>query len=113
MLALLYLTLHDDVRAWKGFGWDAMDRLHRKGLIHDPVGKAKSVVLTSRRASGCSQSCSRSPRRRISLHSQPPGQGDDRATVAAACRALTFQGRSSSRRVMGWPRAIRSRTSAR
>ena len=46
VLALLYLTLHDDVRAWKGFDWDAMDRLYRKGLIHDPVGKAKSVVLT-------------------------------------------------------------------
>jgi hypothetical protein len=23
-----------------------MDRLHAKGLIHDPVGKAKSVVFT-------------------------------------------------------------------
>jgi hypothetical protein len=46
VLALLYLTLHDDVRAWKGFDWDAMDRLHRKGLIHDPVGKVKSVVMT-------------------------------------------------------------------
>ena len=46
VLALLYLTLHDDVRAWKGFDWDAMDRLYRKGLIHDPVGKVKSVVLT-------------------------------------------------------------------
>ena len=46
VLALLYLTLHDDIRAWKGFDWHAMDRLHRKGLIHDPVGKVKSVVLT-------------------------------------------------------------------
>ncbi len=46
VLALLYLTLHDGVRAWKGLDWDAMDRLHRKGLIYDPVGKAKSVVLT-------------------------------------------------------------------
>ena len=46
VLALLYLTLHDCFRAWKGFDWDAMDRLYRKGLIHDPVGKAKSVVLT-------------------------------------------------------------------
>lgn len=46
VLALLYLTLHDDVRAWKGFDWEAMDRLHRKGLIGDPVGKVKSVVLT-------------------------------------------------------------------
>ena len=46
VLALLRLTLHDERRAWKGFDWDALDRLHRKGLIGDPVGKAKSVVLT-------------------------------------------------------------------
>ncbi|WP_253762173.1 DUF6429 family protein [Ruegeria sp. HKCCD4332] len=46
VLALLWLTLHDERRAWKGFDWDALDRLHRKGLILDPVGKAKSVVLT-------------------------------------------------------------------
>lgn len=46
VLALLYLTLHDECRAWKGHDWDAMDRLHRKGFISDPVGKAKSVVLT-------------------------------------------------------------------
>jgi hypothetical protein len=48
VLALLYLTLHDDVRAWKGFDWGAMNRLHDKGFIHDPVGKAKSVVLTEK-----------------------------------------------------------------
>jgi hypothetical protein len=46
VLALLYLTLHDDYRAWKGFDWEAMNRLHDKGMIHDPVGKVKSVVLT-------------------------------------------------------------------
>nr|WP_170424920.1 DUF6429 family protein [Ruegeria arenilitoris] len=46
VLALLWLTLHNERRAWKGFDWDALDRLHRKGLILDPVGKAKSVVLT-------------------------------------------------------------------
>ena len=46
VLALLYLTLHDGVRAWKGHDWDALDRLHRKGMIHDPVSKAKSVMLT-------------------------------------------------------------------
>jgi hypothetical protein len=46
VLALLYLTLHDERRAWKGHDWDAMDRLHQKGFISDPVGKAKSVVLT-------------------------------------------------------------------
>jgi Domain of unknown function (DUF6429) len=45
-LALLYLTLHDDDRAWKGFDWGVLDRLHRKGMIGDPVGKVKSVVFT-------------------------------------------------------------------
>lgn len=46
VLALLWLTLHDGGRAWKGFDWEALGRLHRKGLIGDPVGRAKSVVLT-------------------------------------------------------------------
>lgn len=46
VLALLYLTLHDDVRAWKSHDWDAMNRLHEKGFIGNPVGKAKSVVMT-------------------------------------------------------------------
>lgn len=47
VLALLWLTLHDERRAWKGFDWGALDRLHRNGLILDPRGKAKSVVLTN------------------------------------------------------------------
>jgi hypothetical protein len=46
VLALLSLTLHDGCRAWKGFDWDAMNRLCDKGLIDNPRGKAKSVVLT-------------------------------------------------------------------
>lgn len=46
ILALLHLTLHDDRRAWKTFDWDALDRLHRKGMIGNPANKAKSVVLT-------------------------------------------------------------------
>jgi Domain of unknown function (DUF6429) len=46
VLALLFLTLHDNYRAWKGHDWDAMDRLHKKGMIENPVGKAKSVLLT-------------------------------------------------------------------
>ena len=46
VLALLYLGLHDRYRAWKGFDWDAMNRLYEKGFISDPVGKAKSVVFT-------------------------------------------------------------------
>jgi hypothetical protein len=46
VLALLQLTLHNGARAWKGFDWDVLDRLYRKGMIYDPVGKTKSVVLT-------------------------------------------------------------------
>jgi Domain of unknown function (DUF6429) len=46
VLALLYLTLHDEFRAWKGFDWEALNRLHEKGMIGNPVGKAKSVVFT-------------------------------------------------------------------
>ena len=45
-LALLYLTLHDDHRAWKGMDWGVLGRLHDKGMINDPVGKVKSVVFT-------------------------------------------------------------------
>jgi hypothetical protein len=46
VLALLYLGLHDGARAWKGFDWEAMNRLHERGYITEPRGKAKSVVFT-------------------------------------------------------------------
>jgi Domain of unknown function (DUF6429) len=45
-LALLYLTLHNGYRAWKGMDWDVLGRLHDKGMILDPVGKVKSVIFT-------------------------------------------------------------------
>lgn len=50
VLALLYLNSFDDKsrtkRAWKGFPWDVMDRLHEKGYISDPATKNKSVWLS-------------------------------------------------------------------
>ena len=49
VLALLHLTSFGHqglVRAWKGHDWDALNRLHEKGLISDPKSKAKSVVLS-------------------------------------------------------------------
>lgn len=46
VLALLYLNLCDQNRAWKNFDWAAMNRLHEKSFILDPVNRAKSVVLT-------------------------------------------------------------------
>jgi hypothetical protein len=50
-LALLYLVTGDreeglGARAWKSFDWDTMNRLHEKGHISNPKGKAKSVVVT-------------------------------------------------------------------
>jgi hypothetical protein len=47
VLALLFLTLHGEGRAWKVHDWNALGRLHEKGLIGNPAGKAKSVVLTT------------------------------------------------------------------
>ncbi|HYM18133.1 MAG TPA: DUF6429 family protein [Micropepsaceae bacterium] len=46
VLALLFLSRHEKNRTWKSFDWAAMERLHSRGLISDPVGKAKSVVFT-------------------------------------------------------------------
>lgn len=49
VLALLQLTAHGEdnaMRAWKGQSWEVMDRLHQKGWISDPKGKAKSVRFT-------------------------------------------------------------------
>ena len=50
VLALLYLGIHErspiSARSWKSFDWDAMDRLYQKGMISNPVSKAKSVLLT-------------------------------------------------------------------
>ncbi len=46
VLALLYLTLHGENRAWKTIDWDAMDRLHEEGFISNPAGKAKSVAFS-------------------------------------------------------------------
>lgn len=49
VLALLHLTSFTDhgvTRAWKGYDWDTLDRLHEKGYIFDPKNKSKSVVFT-------------------------------------------------------------------
>ena len=50
-LALLYLVVHErhdgfGARAWKGFDWDTLNRLHEKGYIANPVDKAKSVGMS-------------------------------------------------------------------
>lgn len=45
VLALLLLG-ETGGRAWKGFDWAAMDRLHEKGFISNPKTKALSIVMT-------------------------------------------------------------------
>jgi Domain of unknown function (DUF6429) len=46
VLALSWLTLHNERCAWKGFDWGSTDRLFKKGFIGDPVNKSKSLILT-------------------------------------------------------------------
>ncbi|MGO9545685.1 MAG: DUF6429 family protein [Rhodomicrobium sp.] len=46
VLALLLLGRHAEWRAWKGFDWDAMDRLHQKGFIGNPASKNKSAEFS-------------------------------------------------------------------
>jgi hypothetical protein len=46
VLALLLLGRHNGWRAWKGFDWEAMNRLHDRGCISDPRGRAKSVLFS-------------------------------------------------------------------
>jgi hypothetical protein len=47
ILCLTAFTDHGATRAWKGMDWDLLDALYERGWIHDPRGKAKSIVLTS------------------------------------------------------------------
>ena len=47
VLALLAEFSFEDGRAWKGFDFEVMNRLFDRGLIDNPIGKAKSVTLTA------------------------------------------------------------------
>jgi hypothetical protein len=55
VLALFALTMCGEDRAWKGHDWDTLDRLFEKGMIYNPVGKAKSVSLTPEGLERCQQ----------------------------------------------------------
>jgi len=47
-LALIFLVIWDGNRAWKGFDWGTMNRLHEKGFISNPAKKSKSIVLSDK-----------------------------------------------------------------
>ena len=61
VLGLLWLTLHDERRAWKGHDWGVLDRLFEPGMIYDPVNKAKSVVLTDEGLAKAEGNCPANP----------------------------------------------------
>ena len=44
VFVFLYLGLHAKRRAWKGFDWEAMNRLHEQGYISDPRKSKVSCV---------------------------------------------------------------------
>ena len=48
VLALMLLGRHDVFRTWKSLDWDAMDRLHAKGYISNPVGRRNPLSSAKR-----------------------------------------------------------------
>ena len=58
VLALMCLGMFKDdcmTRSWKGFDWDTMDRLYKKGFIGNPKGKARSVIMTDEGEKKCEE----------------------------------------------------------
>jgi hypothetical protein len=52
-LALLYLTLGSDSRAWKGMSWEVSNRLYEKNWIENPRNKNQSFELTALGREAC------------------------------------------------------------
>lgn len=52
-LALMFLSLDEDGRAWKNFDWDAMNRLCEKGFLENPRNNNKSVLLAEEGIQEC------------------------------------------------------------
>ena len=84
VLALMAFEIHDGGRAWKGFPWEVLARLHDQGFISDPRTKAKSVVLTEVGEAQSRAARDRLLRTTVSAHSAPPSES------AAAIRPGAF-----------------------
>jgi hypothetical protein len=81
ILALLWANSFKEkfggYRAWKSLPWDALDRLHAKGLIGSAHGRAHSVTLDDmaiRAARRCSSNGSAPVRPPSPPHEAGPGQ---------------------------------------
>ena len=46
VLAVLWLTLHNEVEAWKTIDWETIGSIASEGVHSDPARRAKSVVFT-------------------------------------------------------------------
>ena len=57
VLALMYLTLHDSYRAWKGFDWETLDRLYEKGLNSDSRKVRRSRCCSPRKVLQNQRAC--------------------------------------------------------
>lgn len=68
VLALLAAFSFDGDRAWKGFDFDVMNRLHAQGFIENPASRNKSVRLTP-------QGLERGRKIAGQLFSSSPGKG--------------------------------------
>jgi hypothetical protein len=101
VLALLWLTLHDERCAWKGFDWATTDRLHRKGLIGDPANKSKSLVLADeglRRSEGSSNAAYRK-KERMAVRRRFRVRTEADLFVSRSSRNAPMKGASKSRSV--------------
>src|SRR5437879_6518547 len=87
VLALLYLNVSTTARAWKGFDWDSLDRLHSRGLISNPKSKAKSVELTEEGARLAEESFRRHLVRPYNRPLQPPALTRRRPAAVGAAAA--------------------------
>jgi Domain of unknown function (DUF6429) len=54
-LAVLYVSMGDDGRAWKGIPWSITDRLFEQGLIENPRNQLKSLKFTRRGKIRCQE----------------------------------------------------------
>src|SRR3712207_4140325 len=87
VLALLWLGLHEGWRTWKGFDWDAMDRLHRKGMISGRVPRRRAATWWRHetRKTAFSSAPSRTPARSL-RRAAGPGSRTPCSRRPAACR---------------------------
>ncbi len=102
-MALLALTTFKDRdvhRAWKGIDWDVLHDLCDRGWIHDPKGKAKSIVFTDEgraMALACMERQFGEPAQRAAATGQP--SADRRSAKASAdwAQPLNLTGEAAAR----------------